>query len=113
MSDQRSREAPGARAERSGSALAPGRDDPPHRFSSVATETLSRKITRAIIGSIIQGHYRPGELLPTEEELSEQLGVSRPVVREATKSVYVEMRRRLGDKVMDLAEAAIKDCQTQ
>jgi len=31
--------------------------------------------------------------------------------REATRSVYVEMRKRLGDKVMDLAEAAIKDCQ--
>ena len=87
MSDQRSRDAPGAGGERSGSALGPGRDDPAHRFSSVATETLSRKITREIIGSIIQGHYRPGDLLPTEEELSEQLGVSRPVVREATKSV--------------------------
>ncbi|MET1011602.1 MAG: GntR family transcriptional regulator, partial [Actinomycetota bacterium] len=84
MSDQRSREAPGAGAGRSGSALGPGRDDPAHRFSSVATETLSQKITREIIGSIIQGHYRPGDLLPTEEELSQQLGVSRPVVREAT-----------------------------
>jgi len=87
VSDQRSREAPGAGVEQSGSALGPGRDDPAHRFSSVATETLSQKITREIIGSIIQGHYRPGDLLPTEEELSEQLGVSRPVVREATKSV--------------------------
>ena len=58
-----------------------------YRFPSVVTETLSRKITREIIGSIIQGHYRPGDLLPTEEELSQQLGVSRPVVREATKAV--------------------------
>ena len=58
-----------------------------HRFSSVATETLSRKITREIIGSIIEGHYQPGDLLPTEEELSQQLGVSRPVIREATKAV--------------------------
>jgi GntR family transcriptional repressor for pyruvate dehydrogenase complex len=59
----------------------------PHRFPSVATETLSRRIAREIIGSVIQGHYRPGEQLPTEEELAHQLGVSRPVVREATKAV--------------------------
>jgi GntR family transcriptional repressor for pyruvate dehydrogenase complex len=63
------------------------REETSHRFSSVATETLSRKITREIITSIIEGHYRPGDLLPTEEELSQQLGVSRPVVREATKAV--------------------------
>jgi DNA-binding FadR family transcriptional regulator len=84
--DQRSRTAPDTGGG-SGSAKLPGREDPAHRFSSVATETLSRKITREIIGGIIEGHYMPGDLLPTEEELSQQLGVSRPVVREATKSV--------------------------
>jgi len=31
--------------------------------------------------------------------------------RDATRPVYAEMRRRLGDGVMNLAEAAIKDCQ--
>jgi tripartite ATP-independent transporter DctP family solute receptor len=31
--------------------------------------------------------------------------------REATKPVYGAMRKKLGDKVMDLAEAAIKRCQ--
>jgi hypothetical protein len=31
--------------------------------------------------------------------------------REATKPVYGAMRKKLGDKVMDLAEAAIKNCQ--
>ena len=31
--------------------------------------------------------------------------------REATKTVYAAMRKKLGDKVMDLAEAAIKRCQ--
>ncbi len=31
--------------------------------------------------------------------------------REATAPVYAEMRKKLGDKVMDLAEAAIKACQ--
>jgi len=31
--------------------------------------------------------------------------------REATRPVYAQMRQRLGDRVMDLAEAAIKRCQ--
>lgn len=60
-----------------------------HRFSSVTAETLSRRITREIIASIIQGHYGPGDLLPTEDELCRQLGVSRSVVREATKAVTI------------------------
>lgn len=58
-----------------------------HRFPSVVAETLTRRTTRELIASIIQGHYDPGALLPTEEKLCEQLGVSRSVVREATKAV--------------------------
>jgi DNA-binding FadR family transcriptional regulator len=65
------------------------RDGQGHRFRSVTAETLSRRITRELIASIIQGHYGPGDLLPTEEELCEQLGVSRSVVREATKAVTI------------------------
>jgi DNA-binding FadR family transcriptional regulator len=70
-------------------AVKPDPDGPPHRFSSVAAETLSRRITRELIASIIQGHYRPGDLLPTEDELCEQMGVSRSVIREATKSITI------------------------
>jgi DNA-binding FadR family transcriptional regulator len=64
-------------------------DGPAHRFTSITAETLSRRITRELIASIIQGHYGPGDLLPTEEELCQQLGVSRSVVREATKAVTI------------------------
>lgn len=66
-----------------------GGDQAVHQFSSVSTETLSRRIAREIIGSIIQGHYAPGDLLPTEDDLCEQLGVSRSVVREATKAITI------------------------
>jgi DNA-binding FadR family transcriptional regulator len=66
-----------------------GHDAASHSFSSVTTETLSQRITREIIASIIQGHYHPGDLLPTEDELCRQLGVSRSVVREATKAVTI------------------------
>jgi len=70
----------------------------------VTTETLSRRITREIVASIIQGHYLPGDLLPTEEELRGQLGVSRPVVREAIKAVttlgMIRSRQGRGTEVL-------------
>ncbi len=87
MTHERGRIEPATDPEVDGASVRSIGASPAHRFPSVVTETLSRKITREIIGSIIQGHYRPGDLLPTEEELSQQLGVSRPVVREATKAV--------------------------
>lgn len=78
--------------------------DPDHRFSSVAAETLSQRITRQLVESIVQGHYRPGEFLPTEDELCQQLGVSRPVVREAAKALsmlgMIRSRQGRGTEVL-------------
>jgi DNA-binding FadR family transcriptional regulator len=75
-----------------------------HRFPAVTGETLSRKITLELVASIIQGHYAPGDLLPTEEALCQQLGVSRSVVREATKAVtmlgMVRTRQGRGTEVL-------------
>jgi GntR family transcriptional regulator, transcriptional repressor for pyruvate dehydrogenase complex len=36
---------------------------------------------------ILSGRYQPGEKLPSERQLSESLGVSRPVVREAMRTL--------------------------
>ncbi|PPE71208.1 FadR family transcriptional regulator [Caldimonas thermodepolymerans] len=47
----------------------------PHRLSDRLAEWLRQRIE--------QGALRPGERLPTEQELAEQHGVSRTVVREA------------------------------
>lgn len=58
-----------------------------HTFESVTPRTLSQRITREIIASILSRHYLSGQFLPTEEELCRQMGVSRSVVREATKAV--------------------------
>src|SRR5215472_13188563 len=46
-----------------------------------AYETIAGKITELITSADL----KPGDRLPTEHELSEQLGVSRTVVREAVK----------------------------
>lgn len=52
-------------------------------FQKIESEKLSHAVVRQIEGLILQGVLRPGERLPSERELSERLGVSRPSLREA------------------------------
>jgi GntR family transcriptional repressor for pyruvate dehydrogenase complex len=52
-------------------------------FEPVQQEKLSHGVVRQIEGLILRGILRPGERLPSERELSERMGVSRPSLREA------------------------------
>ncbi|WP_347310892.1 FCD domain-containing protein [Defluviimonas sp. SAOS-178_SWC] len=52
-------------------------------FQKVEPEKLSHSVVRQIERLILQGVLRPGERLPSERELAERLGVSRPSLREA------------------------------
>lgn len=52
-------------------------------YEPVAQEKLSHGVIRQIEGLILRGILRPGERLPSERELSERMGVSRPSLREA------------------------------
>ena len=52
-------------------------------FQKIEAEKLAAAVVRQIEGLILQGILRPGERLPSERELSERLGVSRPSLREA------------------------------
>lgn len=44
-------------------------------------------MARQIISQVILGSFQPGEVLPTEEQLCAQFGVSRSVIREAMRTV--------------------------
>jgi GntR family transcriptional repressor for pyruvate dehydrogenase complex len=55
----------------------------PMPFQKVTPEKLSTAVTRQIEKLILRGILRPGERLPSERELAEKLGVSRPSLREA------------------------------
>ena len=52
-------------------------------FRPIAPEKLSSAVVRQIEQLILRGILRPGERLPSERELAERLGVSRPSLREA------------------------------
>jgi DNA-binding FadR family transcriptional regulator len=70
--------------------------------------TLVDEVTGKLKAAIISGHLREGQPLPSETDLSSQLGVSRPVIREAVKSLQsrglLEVRRgtKGGAYVQDL-----------
>lgn len=52
-------------------------------FQKIEAEKLSQTVVHQIELLILRGILRPGERLPSERELSEKLGVSRPSLREA------------------------------
>jgi len=70
-------------------------------FSAIAVQrAISDRENKTALDGLIKGGMKYDPLSP--DELAK--------FREATKPVYVELRKRLGDKVMDLAEGAIKNC---
>jgi GntR family transcriptional regulator, transcriptional repressor for pyruvate dehydrogenase complex len=50
-------------------------------------DALSDRVASMLLERVMLGELRPGEELPSERDLSEQLGVSRTVVREAIRSL--------------------------
>ena len=57
------------------------------RFDSLTSQTLSKRISRELLGSIVRGEISPGNALPSEDDLASQFDVSRPVVRKAVKEL--------------------------
>jgi GntR family transcriptional repressor for pyruvate dehydrogenase complex len=56
-------------------------------FQKIEAEKLSRSVVKQIELLILRGILRPGERLPSERELAERLGVSRPSLREAISNL--------------------------
>lgn len=52
-------------------------------FHKVTPEKLSNSVVRQIEQLILRGILRPGERLPSERDLADKLGVSRPSLRDA------------------------------
>ncbi len=56
-------------------------------FKPIKTRKIYEEIVDQLKMMIIQGNLKPGDKLPSERELSEQLGVSRSSVREALSAL--------------------------
>lgn len=52
-------------------------------FTPIINERLSDKVVRVIMEQIQSGDLKPGDKLPNELDLAEELGVSRGILREA------------------------------
>ncbi len=59
-------------------------------FQKVQPEKLSTSVVRQIEKLILRGILRPGERLPSERDLADRLGVSRPSLREAVAELQAQ-----------------------
>lgn len=73
----------------------------------VMAERLSKTVADDLLARITRGEYRPGDQLPSEQQLMAQYCVGRNTVREAMQSLrtlgLVEIRPRLGARVLGQA----------
>lgn len=71
-----------------------------------APQTMHQQIVEGLGRRIVGGEYEPGSYLPREEQLCEQLGVSRVVVREAVKVLeamgILDVRPKRGTRVLPM-----------
>ncbi len=76
-----------------------------HSLKAVRVRNLHDHVIHQLGRSIVSGELLPGELLPREESLAEQLEVSRTALREALKVLsakgLVESRPKVGTRVRD------------
>ena len=56
----------------------------------IVKASISRQIAEQLRAAIVNGQFKIGERLPTEDELAQRYGVSRPSVREALKRLAAQ-----------------------
>jgi GntR family transcriptional regulator, transcriptional repressor for pyruvate dehydrogenase complex len=58
-------------------------------FEPIDTQTIRMKVVEQIVKMIKEGKLSPGSQLPSERAIAEQMGISRPTVREAVAALEV------------------------
>lgn len=75
--------------------------------------TLHRQVLNEMGEQICSGQFQPGDILPAEDELAEQMQVSRITIRETMKSLsakgMLQVRRRHGTIVLPRSEWQLFD----
>jgi GntR family transcriptional repressor for pyruvate dehydrogenase complex len=82
-------------------------------FKPIKIRHISEEVFSQIKTAILEGRVKPGEKLPTERELIEELGVSRVPIREALKLLknmgFIETRQGGGSYVRSLLDDRVRD----
>ena len=83
------------------------------KYPQLQSVRLADQVVESLKLEIIEGRLKPGVKLPTERELSERFGVSRTVIREATKSLeqsgLIIVQPGRGTSVVNQTHNALKD----
>lgn len=86
-------------------------------FQRIQPEKLSHSVERQIELLLLRGILRPGERLPSERDLAEKLGVSRPSLRDALAKLQgrglLTTRAGAGVYVEQLLDSAFSDTLVQ
>lgn len=81
------------------------------RFARIASQRIYQQIVDQISRLIQEGTLKPGDRLPSERQLAEEFGVSRPAVREALSALgltgLVEVRHGEGTFVRSTSEEGL------
>jgi GntR family transcriptional repressor for pyruvate dehydrogenase complex len=82
-------------------------------YKTIKQKRLSGEVTNQITDLILQNHLQPGDKLPPERQLAEELGVSRTVLREAMKALeekgLVEVKQGSGTFVCSPSFEMVSD----
>ncbi|MCD4718150.1 MAG: FadR family transcriptional regulator [Desulfobacterales bacterium] len=82
-------------------------------FQRISPKKISDEIIEQFKRLLSNGELRPGDELPSERELAESIGVSRPPLREALNALqamgFVEIRPRSKIVVRSLTEKPVED----
>jgi GntR family transcriptional regulator, transcriptional repressor for pyruvate dehydrogenase complex len=62
----------------------------PLDYMSVVTSSVAKQISEQIREAIVSGELQVGQRLPTEDDLAQRYGVSRPTIREALKRLAAQ-----------------------
>jgi len=82
-------------------------------FTPLQFKRFSDGIVEQIVDLIKDGKLNPGDILPSEREMANQLSVSRPPLREALKTLetmgFIEVQHRRRSVVKSLADSCLRD----
>lgn len=81
-------------------------------FFPIRTSKISDEVYKQLVSLISNGHFKPGEKLPSEREMASDLGISRQSIREALYRAeimgLIEVRQGEGSFVLSSVRESLK-----